>query len=86
MSTEAPKSAMTPSDYLAAEVRAELARRNLSIAKFAETLGRPYVWTVRRVGQSRSIDVTLDEAAEIAAGLGWDLVDVIDSPRVLTAP
>lgn len=86
MSTEAPETAPGgPSEYLAAEVRAELSRRGLSIARFATMLDRPYIWTVRRVAPSRTVDVTLEEAAEIAAALGLELVDLIDSARVLTA-
>lgn len=84
-------STQTPSDYLAAEVRVELARRGLSIAKFATTLDLPGVdhpalWATRRLGPSRNVDVTLEEASQIAAALGWELVDLIDSTRVLTSP
>lgn len=77
---------MAPSDYLAATVRVELARRGLSLAKFAASLERDYQWTVRRLAQSRNVDLTLEEAAQIAEALGWDLVDLIHSPRpVLTS-
>lgn len=76
---------MTPSDYLASEVRAELGRRSWTIRDLAAHMGDDpslYLWLVRRVGASRFVDLTLEEASQIAAALGWELVDLIDSPRV----
>lgn len=87
MSTAAvdPKT-VTPSAFAASEVRAELGRRGVSLTKFAEDLGAPLMWVNRRVGPKRTVDLSLEDAERIAAGLGWQLVDLIDSPRVLTAP
>lgn len=83
MST-APVASVSPSDFAAGEVRAELARRGLSLTRFAEDLGVPSMWTIRRLGPSRSVDLTLEDASRVAAALGWELVDLIDSARVLT--
>jgi transcriptional regulator with XRE-family HTH domain len=59
-----------PSRRLAAEIRAELARRGLSNRRFAMMLGVNYMWVNRRIGMSANQDLTLEDLDRIAAALG----------------
>lgn len=68
-----------PSEVIAAEVRAHLARRGMSLRAFEHMLGVPTLWAVRRVGPSRSVDITVEDLFLIATAL-----DV--SPSSLLAP
>lgn len=66
-----------PSATVAAEVRAHLARRGMSLTEFEQRLGVPRMWAIRRVGPSRSIDLTLEDAQRIADTLDVPLLDLL---------
>ena len=66
---------MTPA--LAAELRAEMGRRQISQRQVALRLGRPPLWLSRRLGRTAAVDLTLDEVAEIADALGADVEGIV---------
>lgn len=67
----------SPSAAVAGEVRAHLARRGMSLTEFEQRLGVPRMWAIRRVGPSRSIDLTLEDATRIADALDVPLLDLL---------
>lgn len=78
MSTPANVTAdLSPSEVVAGEVRAHLARRGMSLRAFEAELGVSALWAVRRVGPSRSIDLTLEDLSLIASALGLAPADLL---------
>jgi hypothetical protein len=57
--TTAPMETPRVSPYLAAELRAEMGRKNMSQRQVALRLGRPPLWLSRRVGGTATVDLTL---------------------------
>ncbi len=68
--TPAAETDHTLSDVVAGEVRAELARRGLSLRAFARQLDVPEHWAVRRLAAGRSVPLTLEDLELIAGALG----------------
>lgn len=68
-----------PSESVAAEVRSLLARRGLSLTKFEQELGVPFMWAIRRVGPSRTVDLTLEDLYRIADALDVAPADLLAS-------
>ena len=58
-----------PSSILAAEIRASVAREGVNMAELARRLDVPQAWVSRRIGRGANIDITLDEAVQIAEAL-----------------
>jgi hypothetical protein len=70
--------------YVAAEIRAELARRKMSIRGFAETLGVNHLWVNRRIS-TMTTEMSPDDIEFMADGLGlpvWKLVPRKWLPRL----
>jgi transcriptional regulator with XRE-family HTH domain len=65
------------SPYLAAELRAEMGRKNMSQRQVALRLGRPPLWLSRRVGGTATVDLTLEEVSEIADALGANVEGIV---------
>ena len=61
---------LTLSQRIAAEVRAEMARRGLSARRFALQLGVSNMWVNRRVGMHADQDLTLEDLERISSALG----------------
>lgn len=59
------------SGLIAAEVRAELGRQQLSMRKFADLLGVDKKWVTRRLSTLET-PIALDDVETIARGLGVD--------------
>jgi len=66
----AMRAELTLSQRIAAEVRAEMARRGLSARKFALQLGVSNMWVNRRVGMHADQELTLEDLERISASLG----------------
>lgn len=78
MSTPAPSLDSKPSEVIAAEVRAHLARRGMSLRGFEQLLGVPQLWAVRRVGPSRTVDLTIEDLYLIASALELHPANLLD--------
>lgn len=57
-----------PSQLIAAEVRAELGRQQLSQRRFALMLGVSYPWVNRRIGAT-DVEITLEDLERMAKAL-----------------
>lgn len=68
--TTAPETATSPSKLIAAEVRAEIARRGLTMRQFALANGLNEMWLNRRCGRNAKVDMTLEDVSLIAAAIG----------------
>lgn len=82
MSTPATDATVTPSpssETIAAEVRAHLARRGMSLTAFEQLLGVPKLWAIRRIGPSRSVDPTIEDLSLIASALEVPLAELLVS-------
>lgn len=60
---------VAPSRRIAAEIRAELARRGITHRAFALMLGKNHMWVTRRIGMTAEQDLTLEELDLIARTL-----------------
>lgn len=65
----------------AAELRAELARRNLTIAEASDIIGVHVDWLSRRVSKKGHTRITLDDLELISAKLGVGVVELINPRR-----
>ncbi|MFC6153666.1 helix-turn-helix domain-containing protein, partial [Nocardioides yefusunii] len=63
-------SADTPSRKIAAEFRAQLARRGLRQADIGAALGKPQAWVSRRLSATGDHVFTIEEVLEMANVLG----------------
>jgi transcriptional regulator with XRE-family HTH domain len=63
--------AESPSRLIAAEVRAEMARRGISARALSLKLGGvSYMWVTRRIGVNADQELTFEDLDRIAAALG----------------
>lgn len=76
---EASAPTLTASRLIAAEIRAELARRGFTSRQFALQHGLNEMWLNRRIGRKASIDMTFEEVDQLAGMLDVDV-------QVLLAP
>ncbi len=74
MSIDIQQRNQTLSDRVAAEIRAEMARKQISGRELARRLGRSANWVSLKVSGSQRLD--LDDLAIIATALGVTVVDL----------
>ena len=67
----------TPSAWVAAEIRAQIARQGLVHSDVAKALGVPGAWISRRIGSGAHVPLTLEDIFRIAAVLGLDGRDLV---------
>lgn len=60
------------SSFAAAEIRAELGRQGLTQAELGARIGKNGRWVSVRISRTASVDMTVDEIAEITEALGVD--------------
>jgi len=75
--TPAVESGQTLSELVAGNVRAELARRGMSLRAFTRQLDVPEHWAVRRLSASRSVSLTLEDVDLIAGALDLPLSELL---------
>jgi len=68
MSTSPPEISYSLSEAVAAEIRAEIARRGLRRPAFAASIGVPPHWLTNRL--NGSVSINLEDLDRIAVGLG----------------
>lgn len=71
----------TPSQRVAANVRAEIARLNRSGTSVAKNLGRSQAWMSRRLAGQVPFDIS--ELVEVANELDVTLADLIDGAEAV---
>ena len=75
------------SERVASEIRAEMARRNISQSTLAAELGKDQAWLSRRLARRSGISMSLDDLERIASSLGLDAGQLIERalPKAITA-
>lgn len=69
----------SPSRRVAAEIRAEAARRGISIREVARRMDVQQMWLSRRVKVDAPVDLTLEELERIAAALETTAEELLHS-------
>lgn len=67
----------TTSRWIAAELRAEIARAGLSQATIAKRMGVPGAWISRRLTPSAEVDLTFEETEKFCESIGTDADELI---------
>jgi transcriptional regulator with XRE-family HTH domain len=65
------------SHAVAAEVRAQLGRQGITQAELARRIGHNGPWLSGRIGTTATVDLTIDEIAEIADALEIDASELL---------
>lgn len=78
--TDAVPESQSLSGRFAEEVRVQLARQGGSIRKLADEMGVSHVWLTRRVGPSRTVELTLEDAQRIARAAGLAIALDVTTP------
>lgn len=60
---------LTPSQFLAGEIRAEMARKGISHREVARRLGVSQMWVGRRIGVNAVTDLTFEDLVKLAEAL-----------------
>jgi transcriptional regulator with XRE-family HTH domain len=71
---------------VAAEVRAELARRGISARKLAAKIGVSPMWVNRRVMMHADTDMTLEDLSRIADAMDVPVAKFLGDARILGVP
>src|ERR1043166_203216 len=72
--------------HLAAEIRAELARRGWSQGDLADTIGEKQGWVSRRLSLNTLAAMTVDDAVRMCEALELDIAELLATAPATTRP